>query len=288
MTIRIVTDSTCDLPANVVEELGITVIPLYINIGDKGYLEGIEITRTEFYTNLPSYEHHPTTGTPGLNAFLTAFDQLADEGATEILTIHISESLSAVVQVAQTAARQFKRIPVTVRDGGQLSLGTGFQVEKAARMAAEGKSLEEILAALDDLGPRTFVAAALDTLEFLRRSGRMNRFLHGIGSLLHLKPILTMNQGKPESLRVRTTAKAEAKLIEILKTHTPIEKFALVHTNAAEKAEAFMHKISDLLPDLPVYSMDITPVIGAHIGPGAVGFAIITKKSPQFEVQYGR
>ncbi|MFN2145829.1 MAG: DegV family protein, partial [Anaerolineales bacterium] len=155
-------------------------------------------------------------------------------------------------------------------------------------MAAEGKSLEEILAALDDLGPRTFVAAALDTLEFLRRSGRMNRFLHGIGSLLHLKPILTMNQGKPESLRVRTTAKAEAKLIEILKTHTPIEKFALVHTNAAEKAEAFMHKISDLLPDLPVYSMDITPVIGAHIGPGAVGFAIITKKSPQFEVQYGR
>ncbi len=288
MTIRIVTDSTCDLPASVVEELGITVIPLYINIGDQGYLEGVEITRTEFYTDLPNYAHHPTTGTPGLDAFLSAFDQLADQGATEILTIHISESLSAVVQVAETAARQYQRIPVTVRDGGQLSLGTGFQVETAARMAAESRSMEEILAALDDLGQRTFVAAALDTLEFLRRSGRMNRFLHGIGSLLHLKPILTINQGNPTSLRVRTTAKAEARLIEILKLHTPIEKFALVHTNAAEKAEAFMAKIKDLIPDAPVYSMDITPVIGAHIGPGAVGFAIITKKAPQINFQYGR
>jgi DegV family protein with EDD domain len=277
MTIRIVTDSTCDLPADVIEELDITVIPLYINIGDQGYLSGVDITRTEFYTNLPDYENHPTTGTPGLNAFYTAFDALADQGATEILTIHISESLSGTVLVAQTAAEQYERVPVTVRDGGQLSLGTGFQVETAARMAREGRSMEDILAVLDDLAPRTFVAAALDTLEFLRRSGRMNMFLTGIGSLLQLKPILTMNQGNPESARVRTAAKAEAKLIEMLKSNAPIEKFALLHTNASEKAEEFKSRIAELLPEGVVYSMDITPVIGAHIGPGAVGFAIITR-----------
>ncbi|MBN2045812.1 MAG: DegV family protein [Anaerolineales bacterium] len=275
--IRIVTDSTCDLPSDVISELGITVIPMFINIDDQSYQDGVDITRQAFYTNLPAYKHHPTTGTPGINAFHQAYDQLANQGATAILSIHISESLSATVQVARQAAEHYHRIPVTVRDGGQLSLGTGFQVEVAARMALQGKSMNEILNALIDLGSRTLVAAALDTLEFLRRSGRMNKALTGIGSLLQLKPILTMKKGKPESARVRTAAKAEAKLIELLKAHAPIEKFALVHTNAAEKAEAFRQRIAGLLPDEIVYSMDITPVIGAHIGPGAVGFAIISK-----------
>ena len=280
MTIKIVTDSTCDLPADVIEELGISVVPMFINIGDKGYLDGIEITRQEFYNNLPNYETHPTTGTPGINAFTKIFSSLSEDGATEILSIHISESLSATVEVARTAAQQFTQIPVTVRDGGQLSLGTGFQVETAAKMAREGRSMEEILAALEDLGARTFVTAALDTLEYLRRSGRMNSILHGIGSLLQLKPILTMREGKPGSARVRTSTKAEARIIEILKKNMPIEKFALLHTNAAEKAEALRAKIADLLPEGVVYSMDITPVLGAHIGPGAVGYAVISKPGP--------
>ncbi len=279
MSIRIVTDSTCDLPPEVIEALGIKVIPMYINIDDKGYLDGVEISRQQFYTNLPDYKIHPTTGTPGIETLLQVFDELTEEGATEILSIHISESLSATVQVARTAAKQFKRIPVTVRDGGQLSLGTGFQVETAAKIAREGNSMEEILAALEDLGERTFVTAALDTLEYLRRSGRMNRVLVGIGSLLQLKPILTMREGEAGSERVRTAAKAEARLVELLKENLPIEKFALVHTNAAEKAEAFRARIANLLPEGAVYSMDITPVIGAHIGPGAVGYAIVSEKA---------
>ena len=278
MTIRIVTDSTCDLPSEVIEDLGIKVIPLYINIGDKGYLDGVEISRQQFYTSLPDYDVHPTTGTPGIETFHKVFNQLAEEGATEILTIHISESLSATVQVARTAVEQYSRVPVTVRDSGQLSLGTGFQVETAAKMARQGSSMAEILAALNDLGERTFVTAALDTLEYLRRSGRMNRVLVGIGSLLQLKPILTMREGEAGSERVRTAAKAEARLVELLKENLPIEKFALLHTNAAEKAEAFRARIADLLPEGTVYSMDITPVIGAHIGPGAVGYAIVSKK----------
>ena len=281
MTIKIVTDSTCDLPQNVIQELGITVVPLFINIFDKGYLDGVEITRQDFYTNLPNYAIHPTTGIPGTNSFLQAYEALSTKGATEILSIHISESLSGTVGVAQSAAKEFNQVQVTVRDSGQLSLGTGFQVELAAQMANEGKTMDEILAALDDIMSRTFVAAGLKTLEYLRRSGRMSRFMTGLGSLLQLKPILTMKDGKPGSERVRTTRKAEARLVEMLEEHQPIERFALLHTNAPEEANVFYSRITDLVPSSDVYSMDITPVIGVHIGPGAVGYAIISSSTSE-------
>jgi DegV family protein with EDD domain len=279
MTIRIATDSTCDLPQEVIRELKIAVVPLYINIGDKGYLDGVDISRQSFYSNLPSYPTHPTTGVPGTEAFTQAYEELATEGATEILSIHISKALSAMIDIAKMAAAGFQKVAVTTLDGGQLSLGTGFQVETAARMALEGKSMTEILAKLEDMASRLFVTARLDTLEFLRRSGRMNGAVSGIGSLLSLKPLLKMSNGVSASEMVRTTKKAEARLVKLLKERLPVERFALLHTNAAEAAEAFRVRIADLIPKEKIYSMDITPVIGTHIGPGAVGYAILSEKS---------
>ncbi len=277
MTIKIVTDSTCDLPKEIIKSLDIMVIPLFINIGDQGYLDGIDISRQEFYSNLATYPIHPTTGTPGIAAFTQAFERQVEDGADEIISIHISEKLSATIGVARTAARNFQRAKVTVRDSGQLSIGTGFQVELAARMAKDGKTTAEILSALDSMRSRTFVTARLDTLEFLRRSGRMNRFMTGLGSLIKLKPILTMKDGQPGSDKVRTSIRAEKRLITLLEKHIPIERFALLHTNAYKKAEEFKKKIAEHLPDEEIFSMDITPVIGAHLGPGAVGYAIVTK-----------
>lgn len=279
MTIKIVTDSTSDLPQAVIRELGIKVLPLYINIGEKGYLDGVEISREEFYNNLPDYESNPTTGTPGIDAITQVYQELADQGVSQILSIHISRSLSATIDVAERAAEFFNLIPVLVRDSGQLSTGTGFQVETAARMAKDGRTMEEITTALDDLAERSFVAARLDTLEFLRRSGRMNAFMSGLGSILKLKPILTMKNGLPGSVRVRTTKKASEKLVEMLEVSQPIERFVLLHTNAPEEAEVFRKKIADMLPEGEVHSMNITPVIGAHIGPGAVGYAVVSKSS---------
>jgi len=278
MSIKIVTDSTCDLPQEIIKKLDIIVVPLYINIGDKGYLDGIDIKRKEFYTNLPKYDVHPATATPSIETFESIYKKQAKNGADEILSIHISESLSATVKVAESAAKEFKDFPLTVRDSQQLSMGTGFQVELAARMAKAGKSMKAIIKALDDLMSRTFVAAGLDTLEFLRRSGRMNGFLAGIGSLLQLKPILTMRQGLPGSEKVRTSKKAVERLINMLTENLPIERFALLHTNAAEKAEAFKNQVLDLLPKEKIFSMDITPVIGAHLGPDAVGYALVSKR----------
>ncbi|MBN1146624.1 MAG: DegV family protein [Anaerolineales bacterium] len=276
--IRIVTDSTCDLPSSVVDELDIIVIPLYINIGSQGYLDGVELTRAEFYERMPGYKPHPTTAAPGADVFRRAYEQLAQEGASEVLSIHISRSLSAAVDVAQVAARQTDALPVTVLDARQLSLGTGFQVELAARAARQGRTMAEILALLDDQIARTHVFAALDTLEYLKRSGRLNGALAGFGNLLQLKPLLRMHEGEPTAERVRTSQRATQRLIQILQEVSPLEQVALVHTHASERAEELRKAAAALLPEGKIDSVDITPVIGANIGPGAVGFACISAR----------
>jgi DegV family protein with EDD domain len=281
MTIRRMADSTCDLPQNVITELGITIISLFINIGDKGYLDGKEITRRDFYLNLPDYSDHPTTGTPSVDSFTQAFEELATGGATQIPSLHISKSLSATSDIAEAAATEFDTIPIVVRDSNQLSMGTGFQVEAAARMTKEGKTMEEIIPVLDSMAARTYLAAIRATLEFLRRSGRLNAFLTGLGSLLQLKPTLTMKDRLPDSERVRTSSRAEDRLIEKLQENQPIEKFAQLRTNAPDQAEAFHSRIASLIPSGEVYSMDITPVINAHIGLGAVGHAIVSKNKAE-------
>ena len=279
MSIRIVADSTCDLPTSLIAELGICVVPLYINVGEKGYLDGIDISRQDFYARLPHFPEHPNTGTPGPAAFQSVYAELLEQGASEIISIHVSESLSATIQVARLAAADFTAIPVHVVDSLQLSAGTGFQVELAGRMAIAGKNSQEILEALEDLASRTFVAAALDTLEYLRRSGRMSGLLTGIGTLLQLKPILTMQNGHPDSLRVRTTSKALQQLRQYLIEHSPIERFVLLHSNAEIAALQFAESIQFTTRDLvqQFEPVNITPVIGAHVGPGAIGFAIVKK-----------
>jgi len=274
--IRVVTDSTCDLPASTVEKYGIKVIPLYINVGEQEYLDGIDITREEFYTRLPDFPTHPTTAVPSPLKFKAIYDALAEEGATEIISIHISESLSAMVNVARAAAQETISAAIHVIDGGQLSLGTGFLVEKAAELVSKGLRLKEILEALNSQIKRSHVFAALDTLEFLKRSGRMNRWVSNIGSLLQIKPILTMHDGKPGNEKVRTRERAMKRVVEMLGAVGRIERVALVHTNAPERIAELRKMAAHLLPqgDIPVE--DITPVIGAHIGPGAAGFAVVT------------
>ncbi len=273
--IRVVTDSTCDLPASTVEKYGIKVIPLYINVGEEEYLDGIDITREEFYTRLPGFPTHPTTAVPSPLKFKAIYDALAEEGATDIISIHISESLSAMVNVARAAAQETISAAIHVIDGHQLSLGTGFLVEKAAELATKGQHLKEILDALNSQMKRTHVFAALDTLEFLKRSGRMNRWVSNIGSLLQIKPILTMHDGLPGNEKVRTRDKALKRVVEMLEAVGRIERVALVHTNAPERIAELRKMAAHLLPSGDILTEDITPVIGAHIGPGASGFAVV-------------
>lgn len=275
MTVRIVTDSTCDLPPETISRYGIYVVPLYINVGSQGYLDGIDISREEFYRRLPDFPIHPTTAVPSPQKFRAVYDALADEGASEVLSIHISVSLSATVDVARTSAQETTSVPVTVFDSHQLSLGTGFLVETAAKLAAEGRTVAEILPVLEAQVKRSHVFAALDTLEFLKRSGRMSRFLAGFGGLIQLKPILTMYDGKPGTDRVRTRERARKRLLEMLRKVGPIERVAIVHTHALDRVAELRALAASLLPQGDLLVADITPVIGVHIGPGAYGFAVV-------------
>lgn len=275
MTIRIVTDSTCDLPSDVIEKYQVKVVPIYINIGKHEYLDGIDITRKEFYEKLPDLAEHPTTAVPSPIKFKAIYDSLAEEGAKEILSIHISQALSAMVDVARTAAQETISAAVHVIDGRQLSMGTGFLVETAAEMASVGHTVKEIIDALESQIKRTRVFAALDTLEFLKRSGRMNHWMSSLGSLLQIKPILTMFDGKPENEKVRTRERALHRLVEMLSAAAPFERIALLHTNASQRIDELKKMASGLISHTDILTVDITPVIGAHIGPGAVGFAVV-------------
>jgi DegV family protein with EDD domain len=276
MRVRIVTDSTCDLPEEVIEQYGITVIPLYINIGQKGYLDGIEISREEYYRRLPGFETIPTTAIPSPEKFRRIYQDIANGGAQAILSIHISESLSATVNAARMAAKETASIPIKVFDSRQLTLGMGYLVETAARAAMDGASIEDILPIMDEQIARTHVFAALDTLEYLRRSGRMNWALAGLGNLLKLKPLLRMYEGNPTTERARTSNGANKRMLMILEGLAPIERAALVHTHATERAEHLRAMAQHILPSGDIPSVDITPVIGTHLGPGAAGFVCIT------------
>jgi len=233
MTIRIVADSTCDLPAETVARYGIRIVPLYINVGAQGFQDGIDMTREEFSRRLPLFPAHPTTAAPGPQKFRELYDSLTSEGATHILSIHISGRLSSAVDVARFAVQETTSTDVTVFDSRQLSLGTGFLVETAAVLAAQGRPIGEITASLNDQIKRSHVFAALDTLEFLKRSGRMNGIAAGLGSLLQIKPIMTMYDGKPGVVRVRTRRRATERLFEMLRGVGAIERVAIVHTHTS-------------------------------------------------------
>lgn len=275
MTIRIVTDSTGDLPEEVADQHGIGVVPIYINFDGESYLDGVDLSRQAFYARLPDMNPAPTTAVPGPGLFLQTYQRLIDEGATEILSVHVSRELSGIVDVAQLAARDAP-VPVTVVDSGSLSLGLGFLAQAAAEAAANGSSMSEIMTLIDEQRRRTHVFAMLDTLEFLRRSGRMNRVLATVGSWLHLKPLLKMTDGNATAEKILSANAAVQRLIALLAEALPLERVALVHTHALESAQALRDRAQHLLPQDNVLSVDITPVLGAHLGPGAVGFACVT------------
>jgi DegV family protein with EDD domain len=278
MDIRIVTDSTCDLPKQTVSKLKVTVVPLLINQGKQSFRDGIDLSREEFYAQLPGYMPAPTTAAPSPEIFRQMYEELADYGAKSILSIHISESLSATINSARLAAEQFKRIPVTVLDSTQLSLGLGFIVEKAAELAELGHKAEEILESLQELTKRTYVFASIKTLEYLRRSGRMNFALARLGEILQIKPLLHMNQGNPTAHRARTQTRATERLLEWLKEYAPYERLAIVHAGVVAEAEILRERIREFLPEGDIPIVQIAPVLGSHLGVGALGFAVISKK----------
>lgn len=280
MTIRIVTDSTSDLPKPIAEQFGIAVIPCFINIGEQGFLDGVNLSRQEFYEKLPALNPLPKTAAPSIGMFQETYQRLIAEGATEILSIHLAASLSAVMNVATIAAQETTNAQVTAFDSRQLSLGTGFQAITAARLSSQGASIAEIIAVLNDQVLRTHTLAVLDTLENLRRSGRVSRLVAELGSILQVKPVMHVYNSEVNAERIRTRKAAMEKMIGILQSFGRLEQIAIVHTHSPDRAEEFKNQMQNLYRYLSIeICEEVTPVIGTHLGRDTVGIICVATKN---------
>ena len=278
MTIKIVVDSGCDVPDDVAAALDITAIPLYVNIGDQSFGEGVDISREEFYNRLPTYDPYPTTAAPPAGTFTQVYEQLAAEGATEILSMHISGSLSNTFNAARLGAEAAENVSVCLYDTEQITVGSGLLAIAAAEAAQAGHSMDEIVAMLDARKGQTRVFGMIDTLESLRRGGRVSWAEFGIGSLLQIKPVMMITAGEISiQAKVRTRKRAIKKMQEMVSEYLPFERFAIIHVNAPEAAADLLAESKALFPaDATPIVQSIGPAVGTHLGVGAVGFATIS------------
>lgn len=278
MKIGIVTDSTADIPKEIQERYNIAVIPAVLMINGQSYLDGHGISREEFYRLLPSLNSPPTTATPSLLAFKNIYAKLFDNGFQHIISIHAAQTLSGIYNTALSVAQSFQD-QITVLDSQSLSLGLGYQVIHAAEMIKKEIPLEKIIASIKNIQSRIRVFAMLDTLEFVRRSGRVSWARSRIGTLLNIKPLIELRDGKVLSIgQRRTREKGIHALKEILLSLGSIERLAILHSNAEKDALQFQRDVQHNYHFAPIIA-NVTTIIGTHVGPNGLGFAAVIDKS---------
>ncbi len=274
MKIGFVTDSTADIPSDVAGRYGIQVIPALVNIYGQSYLDGTEITREEFYTRLPRLDPPPMTSSPSVGAFQQCYEKLLKAGMDFVVSIHPPNSLSGIFNAARLAAQDFGQ-RVKVVDSGQLSLGLGYQVILAAETASRGGLLEEVLTTAASVRKRVRVAALLDSIEYVRRSGRVSWAIAMIGGVLRLQPLVELRYGLVHRLgQARTRLQGIQRLLETLNSWGPLERLAVLHTNAEAAALQLFDQVKDRVSHVPLI-VNVTTAIGTHVGPNAVGLAAV-------------
>jgi DegV family protein with EDD domain len=279
VTVKIVTDSVADLPAKVVEALGLTVIPLNVRFGNDIYRDGIDITTDQFYERLKREKVLPVTSIPSPATFANAYNQLAAE-TDEILAIILSARLSGTYDVALHSVGLMKRkCRVAVIDSTTATMAEGFIVMKAAQAARDGASLDEVKEIALSTIPRVDFLCVFDTLEYLRRGGRIGAAQAFLGSMLRINPLITLRNGLVEPAgRTRSRAKAIDRLYEFAKSYAHIEEMAVEDTACPDEAEALVQRLGDIYPRKRIYRSRMTPVIGTHTGPGLLLVAILGDK----------
>jgi DegV family protein with EDD domain len=276
----IVTDTNSSLSKAVCESLGIIQVPIHIMFGNDTYLTGEDIGDEKLFKMIDEQKALPTTAAPSPNAFQKAFQQAFDQGADQIVCICCSSKVSATYDAAKMAAGEFPGKAILVIDSLQLTLAEGFQVLKAAEMAAEGASLGEIEAAIEKLKPRLHVYGALPTLKYLAMGGRMGKMAAGLADTLNIKPILTAKEGKLELLeKVRTWRKARNRLVQLAveaAKDTAIKQIGMFHVN---NVDGTLELYKDLAKTLPVpedYTLEeFTPGLSVHAGSGVIGYVLV-------------
>ncbi|MHB8170031.1 MAG: DegV family protein [Thermincolia bacterium] len=275
--VRIVTDSTADLPKDILEQYGITMVPLKVLIEGQVYRDGIDLTPEEFYRRLPKVKNLPTTSQPSPGEFTATYEDLTRNGDS-VISIHISGGLSGTIQSAQLAATMVEG-QVTVFDSRNTTLALGLIVLGAARAAQEGKCHGEVVALVEKLIKKTHFFFVLDTLEYLRKGGRIGKGGALLGTLLNVKPILTVKDGIVTPVeKIRGENKALERMLQLCQELAGGQNIicGVLHGNSYPRVMKLHERVVAEFKTTEIVISEISPVIGTHVGPGALGIAFYT------------
>ena len=281
MSVRVVTDSGCDLPPSVCDELGIEVVPLTIRFGEETLVDRKDLSPKEFWAKCKTVPALPETAAPSPGAFEEAYRRAQAGGADGIVVVTLSRKMSATIEAAELAAGNVgPDLPVRVVDSGNASLGEGMSALLAAQAAAAGKSLDEVEAVARDTAKRTTLFAAIDTLDNLRRGGRIGGAQALVGGLLSIKPLITVSSATggevAEAGKQRTRARALTAIVDHLRGIGPLEALGVMHAEASDLDE-LLGRLDDVFPREDITVADVGAVIGTHVGPRCIGIASVAK-----------
>jgi DegV family protein with EDD domain len=276
MTVRIITDSSAGLPAQLVKELGISVIPALICFGSKTYRDGIDLTTEQFYKKLVSSKILPTTSVPTPLTFAQAYDELAEK-TDEIVVITISRKLSAIHEVAlQSVSLMKKKCRIEVIDSGWALMAEGLIVIAAAKAAKSGAGFDEVVSLTRRNIPRADIRIAFDTLEYLQRGGRIGKAQAFLGTMLKVNPILCIKGGETYPVaRERSRAKAVEHLYNFALGYSRIEAMAIEDATTPDEADELAKRLSSKFPRENIYRAKVTPAVGVHVGPHVLAVSVL-------------
>jgi DegV family protein with EDD domain len=274
--VKIVTDTLSDIPVELAEKLGISVVPLNVHFGDETYRDGIDLTTEEFYRKLETSDVFPKTSAPGAGLFVELFNKLAQE-TDEILAIMTSSKISAIYQSAlQAKAMMEKKCHIEVIDSLQVLAGQMFLVLEAAEAALAGANLTKVTRVVKQAMPRIHIRAAFDTLEYLKRGGRIGKAQAFLGGLLKITPVLGFKDGEAYPYaRVRSRSQAIDFLVNFAKGFSKIDRLAVEDATTPDEAESMVERLSDTLPKEHIYRTKFSPVIGTHVGPHVLAVSLL-------------
>ena len=279
MTIKIVTDSAADLPSILTEELDITVVPVYLRFGEQVYRDRVDISEEEFYQRLLNDPVHPNTTQPSPQDFANIYDKLSQE-ADGIISIHITSKLSGTYNSAVLGKKMVsERCPIEIVDSQTLSIAVGLMVIQASIMARSGMSLQQIVDELGKIIPNVHLLILFDTLKYLVKGGRIGRAKGLVGSVLNVKPLLTVRDGElMPSGQVRTRSKGMDRLLDFVKDATEIQDLAILHSTTPDEAQALVERTSPIFPKERTILARLGPGLGVHGGPGILAVALREKE----------
>jgi DegV family protein with EDD domain len=277
MTVKVITDSTSDLPQDLADSLGIELVPANIHFGNETFKDGVDLSADDFYERLTHGDTFPRTSQPSPGELVQVYERLGKD-ADAIVSLHISSKLSGTYNSAVQGSQEADAAcPIEVIDSQQATLALGMAAIAAARVANDGGSAGEVAAMARDAASRSVCSALLDTLEYLQKGGRIGKAGAMLGSLLKIKPIIIIRDGEVQQFaKERTLNRALARLEQAARDLAPIEDLGVMYSTERDDALRVAGSLRDLLPEgkEPIIAR-IGPAIGAHAGPGAIGIGVL-------------